>query len=66
MRSHDLLAHMVLIYSQERDIFVPEKLSVIGFDDLPLCRYTMLLNFWLSTYAFTIFPILNSADHTGI
>lgn len=39
--SHDLLAHMVLIYSQERDISVPEKLSVIGFDDLPLSRYTM-------------------------
>lgn len=39
--SHDLLAHMVLIYSQERDIAVPQNLSVIGFDDLPLCRYTI-------------------------
>lgn len=39
--SHDLLAHMVLIYSQERGISVPGQLSVIGFDDLPLCRYTL-------------------------
>lgn len=39
--SHDLLAHMVLIYSQERGISVPGQLSVIGFDDLPLCRYTI-------------------------
>lgn len=39
--SHDLLAHMVLIHSQEQGISVPEQLSVIGFDDLPLCRYTL-------------------------
>lgn len=39
--SHDLLAHMALIYSQERGISVPGQLSVIGFDDLPLCRYTL-------------------------
>ena len=39
--SHDLLAHMVLIHSQERGISVPGQLSVIGFDDLPLCRYTL-------------------------
>lgn len=39
--SHDLLAHMALIYSQEWGVCVPEQLSVIGFDDLPLCRYTL-------------------------
>lgn len=39
--SHDLLAHMLLIHCQEQRISVPGQLSVIGFDDLPLCQYTM-------------------------
>lgn len=38
--SHDLLAHMLLIHCREAGIRVPEELSVIGFDDIPLCRYT--------------------------
>ena len=39
--SHDLLAHMVLIHCLELGISVPGQLSVIGFDDLPLCQYTI-------------------------
>ena len=38
--SHDLLAHMLLIHCWESHIRVPEDLSVVGFDDIPLCRYT--------------------------
>ena len=38
--SHDRLANSVLIDCQERGIRVPEDLSVLGFDDLPLCRFT--------------------------
>ena len=32
---------MLLIHCAELNIFVPGQLSVIGFDDLPLCQYTM-------------------------
>ena len=39
--SHDILAHMLLIHCAELNISVPKQLSVIGFDDLPLCQYTM-------------------------
>lgn len=39
--SSDLLAHSVMIWCRERGIRVPEDLSVMGFDDIPLCRYTM-------------------------
>lgn len=38
--SHDILAHMLLIHCWETHIRVPEDLSVVGFDDIPLCRYT--------------------------
>lgn len=38
--SHDLLAHMLLIHCAETGIRVPEDISVVGFDDIPLCRYT--------------------------
>ena len=31
---------MLLIHCGEAGIRVPEELSVIGFDDIPLCRYT--------------------------
>ncbi len=39
--SSDLLAHSVMIWCRERGIRVPEDLSVLGYDDIPLCRYTM-------------------------
>ena len=38
--SHDLLAHTLLIHCAELGLRVPEDLSVVGIDDLPLCRYT--------------------------
>lgn len=38
--SHDLLAHAVMIHCAELGIRIPDDLSIIGFDDLPLCRYT--------------------------
>lgn len=38
--SHDLLAHTLLIHCGELGIRVPEDLSVVGIDDIPLCRYT--------------------------
>lgn len=39
--SHDLLAHMLLIHCHELGVSVPGRLSVVGFDDLPLCQYTL-------------------------
>lgn len=39
--SHDLLAQMVLIHCQDLGVSIPDDLSVIGFDDLPLCQYTI-------------------------
>lgn len=39
--SHDLLAHTVMLRCQELGLRVPEDISIIGFDDLPLCAYTM-------------------------
>lgn len=38
--SHDLLAHAVLIHCKEIGVRIPEDLSIIGIDDLPICRYT--------------------------
>lgn len=38
--SHDLLAARLLETCRELGIRVPEDLSVMGFDDLPLCRDT--------------------------
>ena len=38
--SHDILAHSVMIHCREMGIQIPEDLSIIGIDDLPLCRYT--------------------------
>ena len=40
MCSHDILAHSALIYCIERGLKVPEDISIMGFDDIPLCRYT--------------------------
>lgn len=39
--SHDLLAHAVMIHCRELGLRIPEDVSVIGVDDLPLCRYTV-------------------------
>lgn len=38
--SHDILAHSLMIHCQDRGIRIPEDLSILGFDDIPLCRYT--------------------------
>ena len=39
--SHDMLAHSVLIHCAEHGVAVPGALSIVGFDDIPLCRYTV-------------------------
>ena len=38
--SHDILAHSVMVHCTERGLRVPEDISIIGFDDISLCRYT--------------------------
>lgn len=38
--SHDLLAHTVMLHCQELGLRVPQDISIIGFDDLPICAYT--------------------------
>lgn len=38
--SHDVLAHSVMFHCTELGLRVPEDISIIGFDDIPLCRYT--------------------------
>ena len=40
MCSHDLLANSVMVHCKELGLRVPEDISIIGFDDIPLCRYT--------------------------
>lgn len=39
--SHDVLAHSVMIHCTELGLRIPEDISIMGFDDIPLCRYTM-------------------------
>ena len=39
--SHDILAHSVMIHCNELGLRVPEDVSILGFDDIPLCRYTI-------------------------
>lgn len=39
--SHDLLAHSVMVHCLELGLRIPEDISIIGFDDIPLCRYTL-------------------------
>lgn len=41
MCSHDILAHSVMIHCKERGLRVPDDISILGFDDIPLCSYTM-------------------------
>lgn len=38
--SHDILAHSVMIHCNELGLRIPEDISILGFDDIPLCRYT--------------------------
>ena len=38
--SHDILAHSVMVHCNELGHRVPEDISILGFDDIPLCRYT--------------------------
>lgn len=38
--SHDVLAHRAMICCGDRGLRVPEDISILGFDDIPLCRYT--------------------------
>ena len=39
--SHDLLAHSVMIHCMQMGYRIPEDISILGFDDIPMCRYTL-------------------------
>ncbi len=39
--SHDLLAHSAMIHCAQMGYRVPEDISIVGFDDIPMCRYTL-------------------------
>ena len=38
--SHDMLAHSAMFYCNELGLRVPEDISIVGHDDIPLCNYT--------------------------
>lgn len=38
--SHDMIANAAIIQCQQMGWRVPEDISIIGFDDLPICAYT--------------------------
>ena len=38
--SHDNLAYSVLLHCRELGLRIPEDISIIGFDDMPLCHYS--------------------------
>ena len=38
--SHDMLATSVLTHCSELGIKIPQDISVMGYDDIPLCQYT--------------------------
>ena len=40
MCSHDILAEQVMKRLQEQGLRIPEDISVLGFDDIPLCETT--------------------------
>lgn len=39
--SHDVLAHSVMFHCSELGLRVPGDISILGYDDLPLARYTI-------------------------
>lgn len=39
--SHDMLAHGVMLHCRELGLRIPEDISIVGFDDVPICRYTV-------------------------
>lgn len=38
--SHDLLANAAMVQCQQMGYHIPDDISIIGFDDLPICAYT--------------------------
>ncbi len=38
--SHDILAHSAMFYCSELGLRIPDDISIIGYDDIPLCRFT--------------------------
>ena len=38
--SHDILASSALVYCAESGLSVPRDISILGFDDIPLCQHT--------------------------
>lgn len=38
--SHDMLAHSAMFYCNELGLKVPDDISIMGHDDIPMCRYT--------------------------
>ena len=38
--SHDNLAYSVLLHCRELGLQIPKDISIVGFDDIPLCRYS--------------------------
>lgn len=41
MCSHDLLAHSALVQCRDMGLRVPRDISILGFDDLDLCRFSL-------------------------
>jgi LacI family transcriptional regulator len=39
--SHDLLAHSAMIHCAQMGYRIPEDISIMGFDVIPMCRYTL-------------------------
>ncbi len=38
--SHDLIANAAMVRCQQDGLHVPRDISIIGFDDLPICAHT--------------------------
>lgn len=38
--SHDILAHSTMFHCYELGLRIPDDISIMGYDDIPLCRYT--------------------------